>query len=103
MTIVRRGITATIPKHDYNGLTIFVIDYACFPGSIRSPVLIFDQDGYLDAKGNLNLGGNRVILLGVLFAGHQHVSKGEIQTIEVSLAQVPIRLPKIPNNLGFLV
>jgi len=103
MPIVRRGITATNPKHDYNGLPIFVIDCACFPGSSGSPVLIFDQGGYLDARGNLNLGGGRLILLGVLFAGPQHVAEGEIQTIEVPLAQVPISLSKIPNNLGFVV
>jgi V8-like Glu-specific endopeptidase len=103
MPIVRRGITATNPKNDYNGLPIFVIDCACFPGSSGSPVLIFDQGGYLDAKGNLNLGGDRLILLGVLFAGPQHVAEGEIQTIEVPLAQIPISLSKIPNNLGFVV
>lgn len=103
MPIVRRGITATNPKYDYNGLPIFVIDCACFPGSSGSPVLIFDQGGYLDAKGNLNLGGGRIILLGVLFAGPQHVAEGEIQTIEIPLAHVPISLSKIPNNLGFVV
>lgn len=103
MPIVRRGITATNPKHDYNGLPIFVIDCACFPGSSGSPVLIFDQGGYLDAKGNLNLGGGRIILLGVLFAGPQHLAEGEIKTIEVPLAQIPISLSKIPNNLGFVV
>lgn len=103
MPIARRGITATHPKHDYNGLPIFVIDCACFPGSSGSPVLIFDQGGYLDAKGSLNLGGGRLILLGVLFAGPQHVAEGEIQAIEVPLAQVPISLSRIPNNLGFVV
>lgn len=103
MPIVRRGITATNPKNDYNGLPLFVIDCACFPGSSGSPVLIFDQGGYLDAKGNLNLGGGRIILLGVLFAGPQHIAEGEIQTIEVPLAQMPISLSKIPNNLGFVV
>ena len=43
MPIVRRGITATNPKYDYNGLPIFVMDCACFPGSSGSPVLIFEQ------------------------------------------------------------
>jgi V8-like Glu-specific endopeptidase len=102
MPIVRRGITATNPKHDYNGLPIFVIDCACFPGSSGSPVFIFDQGGYLDAKG-LHLGGGRIILLGVLFAGPQHIAEGEIQTIDVPLARVPISLSKVPNNLGFVV
>lgn len=103
MPIVRRGITATNPKHDYNGLPIFVIDCACFPGSSGSPVLIFDQGGYVDARGNARFGGTRLMLLGVLFAGPQHVAEGEIQTIEVPLAQVPISLSNIPNNLGFVV
>lgn len=103
LPIVRRGITATNPKYDYNGLPLFVIDCACFPGSSGSPVLLFDQGGYLDAKGNLNLGSGRLMLLGVLFAGPQHVAEGEIQTIEVPLAQVPISLSKIPNNLGFVI
>ncbi|OBU15040.1 zinc chelation protein SecC [Photobacterium aquimaris] len=103
MPIIRKGVTATSPKNDYNGLPIFVIDCACFPGSSGSPVLIFDQGGYMDARGNMNLGGNRIILLGALFAGPQHVAQGEIQTINVPLKQVPISLSKIPNNLGFVV
>ena len=103
MPIIRKGVTATNPKNDYNGLPIFIIDCACFPGSSGSPVLIFDQGGYMDARGNMNLGGNRIILLGALFAGPQHVAQGEIQTINVPLKQVPISLSKIPNNLGFVV
>lgn len=103
LPIVRRGITATNPKNDYNGLPIFVIDCACFPGSSGSPVFIFDQGGYLNAKGVLNIGSGRLILLGVLFAGPQHVAAGEIQTIEMPMAHVPISLSKIPNNLGFVV
>jgi hypothetical protein len=103
LPITRRGITATSPKYDYNGLPIFVIDCACFPGSSGSPVLIFDQGGYMDARGNVILGGGRILLLGVLFAGPQHVAEGEIQSIDVPLAQVPVALSRIPNNLGFVV
>jgi hypothetical protein len=103
MPIVRRGITATNPKYDYNGLPVFVIDCACFPGSSGSPVLIFNEGGYTNARGVTHVGATRIILLGVLFAGPQHVAEGEIQTIEVPLAQVPISLSKIPNNLGFVV
>ena len=56
----------------------------------------------MDAKGNTFMGKNRVILMGVLFAGPQHVAEGEIQTIDISLQQVPICLSRIPNNLGFV-
>jgi hypothetical protein len=103
MPIVRRGITATNPKVDYNGLPQFVIDCACFPGSSGSPVLIFNQGGYTDAKGCAHIGASRVILMGVLFAGPQHVAKGEIQTIDIPLQQVPVSLSRISNNLGFVV
>jgi hypothetical protein len=102
MPIIRKGVTATSPKYNYNGLPVFVIDCACFPGSSGSPVLIFNQGGYTDAKGNLNLRG-RIFLLGVLFAGPQHTAEGEIKTIEIPFQQVPISLSKIPNNLGFVV
>lgn len=103
MPIVRKGITATNPKNDYNGLPLFVIDCACFPGSSGSPVLIFNQGGYTDAQGNTHLGANRVIFMGVLFAGPQHVAEGEVQTIDVPLQQVSISMSRIPNNLGFVV
>lgn len=102
MPIVRKGITATSPKYDYNGLPLFVIDCACFPGSSGSPILIFDQGSYTDVRGDMYL-SSRVILLGVLFAGPQHVAEGEIKTIDVPLRQIPISLSKIPNNLGFVV
>lgn len=103
MPIARRGITATNPKYDYNGLPVFVIDCACFPGSSGSPVLIFDQGSFSDANGSVIVSGGRLILLGVLFAGPQHVAQGEIKTIDVPLVHTPISLSKIPNNLGFVV
>ncbi|KTD63290.1 putative Peptidase, trypsin-like serine and cysteine [Legionella santicrucis] len=102
LPIVRRGITATNPKHDYNGLPVIIIDCACFPGSSGSPVLILNQGSYPDSKGNLSI-GNRIIFLGVLYAGPQHEAEGEIRIIETPLQQVPISLSRIPNNLGFVV
>lgn len=103
MPIVRKGITATNPKNDYNGLPLFVIDCACFPGSSGSPVLIFNQGGYTTAQGNTRLGTNRVLLMSILFAGPQHVAEGEVQTIDLPLQQVSISMSRIPNNLGFVI
>ena len=103
MPIIRRGVTATNPKYDYNGLPIFVIDCACFPGSSGSPVLIFDQGGYMEGNGSYSVGGTRVYLIGILYAGPQHTAQGEIQTINVPLVQKHISLSNIPNNLGFVV
>lgn len=103
MPIIRRGITATNPKLDYNGRPIFLIDCACFPGSSGSPVLIYNPSGHTDASGTLHLGGQRLFLLGVLYAGPQHVVNGEVSVVDAPYAQVPIAQMKIPNNLGFVI
>lgn len=103
LPIVRHGITATGFKFNYCGNPHFVIDCACFPGSSGSPVLIFNQSGYSDAHRRWYPYGTRVLLLGVLFAGPQHIAEGEIRTIQRPFAMVPIALSKIPNNLGFVI
>lgn len=102
LPIVRRGLTATSPKFDYDGSPEFLIDCACFPGSSGSPVVIFDQGAFSDAMGNTQI-GLRLILLGVLYAGPQHEAEGDIVTVQTSLAKRQIALSRIPNNLGFVV
>lgn len=96
--ILRKGITATHPKLDFNGDKKFLIDAACFPGSSGSPVLIINQGGYVDKQGNLNWGKNRVFLLGILHAGPQHTAQGTIQ-----FANIPTAITSIPNNLGLVI
>jgi len=101
MPIFRKGTTATNPLLDYNGKKEIMIDIAAFPGSSGSPVLIFNQGGYQDKKGNNYMGANRVILLGVLFAGPQATATGEI--IMTPNLQRPIAVSQIPNNLGLII
>jgi len=101
MPIFRRGITATSPTIDYNGKKEIMIDIAAFPGSSGSPVLIFNEGSYRDKKGNVYMGKNRVILLGILYAGPQATARGEI--IMTPNLQRPIALSQIPNNLGLII
>ena len=96
--ILRRGITATHPKFNFEGKKKFLIDAACFPGSSGSPVLIVNQGGYVDKHGNLNWGHNRVFLLGILHAGPQHTAQGTIK-----FANIPTTITSIPNNLGLVI
>jgi hypothetical protein len=102
MPIFRRGITATHPRLDWNGKPEFLIDAACFPGSSGSPVFLFNQGGYFSRAG-LTLGGVRLKLLGILYAGPQHTVTGEIQIVTVPIADKPVALSSIPNNLGIVV
>lgn len=101
MPIFRKGTTATNPLIDYNGKKEIMIDIAAFPGSSGSPVLIFNEGGYRDKKGNMYWGNSRIILLGVLYAGPQATATGEI--IMTPNIQRPIAVSHIPNNLGLVI
>lgn len=101
MPIFRKGITATNPLIDYNGKKEIMIDIASFPGSSGSPVLIFNEGGYRDKRGNNYMGVSRVILLGVLYAGPQATATGEI--VMTPNLQRPISVSQIPNNLGLII
>lgn len=102
MPIFRRGITATHPKLDWNGNPEFLIDAACFPGSSGSPVFLLNEGGYFTKQG-FNLGGVRIKLLGILYAGPQHTVEGEIKIVTVPTQNKPIALSTIPNNLGIVI
>jgi hypothetical protein len=101
MPIFRKGSTATNPLLDYNGKKEIMIDIAAFPGSSGSPVLIFNESGYRDKKGNMFMGKSRIILLGVLYAGPQATATGEI--VMTPNLQRPISVSQIPNNLGLII
>jgi hypothetical protein len=71
--------------------------------SSGSPVFIFNEGGYRDKKGNMYMGSNRVILLGILYAGPQHTAQGDIQIIDVPTGERPVAISRIPNNLGLII
>jgi hypothetical protein len=100
--ILRRGITATHPKFDYCGRKEIMIDAACFPGSSGSPVFILNEGVYRTKNTPLSA-GNRIIFLGVLYAGPQHNAKGEIEIVDVPTVQKQITISRIPNNLGLII
>lgn len=101
LPIFRKGITATHPKYDYNGREEFLIDAACFPGSSGSPVLHLDVGNYV--RSGILYRGDRVTLLGILYAGPHYTISGEIEIINVPTVQKPVALTRIPNNLGIII
>ena len=68
LPIVRRGITATDYKIDYEGKKEFLIDASIFKGSSGSPILICNIGSFNNANGELCL-GNRIKFLGVQYRG----------------------------------
>ena len=74
--IIRKGITSTHLKFDYNGKKEFLIDMACFPGSSGSPIFFCNESSY--TQGNATFFGSRCKLLGLLYGGPQHTSTGSV-------------------------
>ena len=104
MPIVRRGITATDVKLNYNGKREFVIDAACFPGSSGSPIVLFNKGGYADKNGNLYWGKGRLVLLGILYAGPQLTVSGDIKVVTIpDVQEKALSIFHIPNNLGYII
>lgn len=72
LPVFRKGYTASHPALDFNEKGIGLADMACFPGSSGSPIYILNENGYVDKNGTHYLGGNRIILMGILYAGPQY-------------------------------
>lgn len=78
LPIVRQGVTAVAPWIDYQGRREIVCDVAVFGGSSGSPVFVI-WDGRRELRGGGTISGKRrMILLGVLYAGHTLDARGEI-------------------------
>lgn len=97
--VIRRGITSTHPKKDYLGKKETLLDVSCYPGSSGSPVFILNQGAFSTPNG-LNV-GSRILLLGILYGGHELNARGVLQF--VNLPSVPVPVTRIPINLGLMI
>jgi Trypsin-like peptidase domain len=87
--IVRRGVTSSNPALRYNGKPEFLVDMACFPGSSGSPIFLFNPNGYMDRLKNMYMMATvRLKLLGVLYAGPQISTTGQVILAHPSQFQV---------------
>ena len=102
LPICRKGIAATPPQVDYAGKKQFLIDAAVYPGSSGSPVFLYNSNTYTDHRGNVYC-GERIILLGILFAGFEREQQGKIRICEIPARQEPVLLTSMPINLGIVI
>jgi len=100
LPIIRRGITATPFFIDHNGNPEFLVDCACFPGSSGSPVVIVNEASYSLHRQPLQA-GNRMLLLGILYAGPLFDATGKIKKYLVPTTSYVST--DIPMNLGYCI
>ncbi len=98
--IVRRGITATCMKNDYQGKKDFLIDIACFQGSSGSPVFVFNE-GSFSTPTHCLVAGDRLYLVGILYRQHNYNANGLI--IQNQKPIEPYSVTSIPINLGIVI
>lgn len=100
--VVRKGITATSLKLDYEGTPDFLIDISCFPGSSGSPVFLRKVglvQEVLENKLTLGLMPN-YSLLGIIHSVLTVKANGNIAQKEIPTSLAPIVEMNIPLNLG---
>lgn len=104
LPIIRRGISATHPGIDWEGNSIQIADIACFPGSSGSPVLIVDEGTYKSKTGGIVMGGDRIVLLGALYAGPQWTAEGDVRVREIPTSRERITVETgVMIHLGYVV
>ena len=101
LPVVRRGITATSIKYDFDNKKEFLIDSAIFPGSSGSPVFIYNQGSY--SIGNTLYAGDRMLLVGIVYALCQHCIDGELKAVQIPSLNKIVSRSAMPNNLGLVI
>jgi V8-like Glu-specific endopeptidase len=92
-------VTATHPIKDYNGKKEFLIDAPTMPGTSGSPVLIIDENGYINRDGNYYPDEDRILFLGTLSAGPHAAPEGLPKKSDITATVSP----HLPSNLGLVI
>jgi len=102
--IVRKGITATDIKLDYNDTPNFLIDAACYPGSSGSPVFI-KRNGLSQEQNDKGINvwiSSQYYLAGILHSGPMIMVNGNIVEKEISTSIKTSVETKTTMNLGYV-
>jgi len=97
--IIKKGITSTHIKLDYENEKIFLIDIYTFEGSSGSPILLHKY-GVFDLEEDTYI-GRRTRFLGVLYAGHDTTIEGELIRTPIKNIQRPAI--NVNMHIGFVL
>lgn len=103
--IIRKGITASNVKLDYENRPDFLVDMACFWGSSGSPVFIRTESPGFTSSGNGTVSLAKSIhyyLGGILHSGPVRKMDGSILIKDVPTALTPYAEFELPLNLGYI-
>lgn len=103
LPIVRQGSIASDPRIDFDGRRHFVIDCACFPGSSGSPVVLKEKQFFNVDKGIATISRRPNKLIGVLYAGPTHTSKGKIVIKDIPSSLEDFAEVSHMINLGYVI
>jgi hypothetical protein len=102
--IVRRGITATPVKVDYEGKPVFLVDAAVFPGSSGSPVFATSTALRANESGGLAFTHSRAMFLGVIAEYLSIEETGQVRWKPIPTAKKKKKVPTYTTsqalNLG---
>ena len=102
LPVFRRGITATHPAVNYNGLKEFMIDAACFTGSSGSPVFLLDSGASSQKKSKETI-RRREILLGIMSSGETMYMEGKMKRVKVQTKKSKQPVVETFLNLGYVI
>ena len=102
LPVLRRGITASHPKIDFEQRPEFLIDAAIYTGSSGSPVVLYKKNDIMLGQ-DLNLGKDKPRLLGILYGVFQHLEKGTMECVPIPTARKKVPVIHVPNNIGIAI
>ncbi|MDR0297262.1 MAG: serine protease [Streptococcaceae bacterium] len=83
--LIRKGITASDIKVDYENQPIFIIDCEIVPGSSGSPVFIYNPVGRFSSNSGISIGNTYLKFVGINSAVFTQNIQGEITQTPTSL------------------
>ncbi len=101
--IVRKGLTATSVKYNFEGKPLFLIDASVYGGSSGSPVYLYSNGLFQNGENSLSL-GRRFKFLGIISSTYKHFIGNEIKVEKIETSTYKLSDDSfIPNHLGVVI
>jgi len=100
LPVFHRGYTASPPYVDFKGNREFLLDFTTWPGASGSMVLLYNDQGWVDRRGNTFLGSHRIKLIGVVYGVATQDVSGNVAIQNGPISLVGQGKMSVPTNVG---